>query len=135
MNYTALGATINLGARLEGLNKNYGTQVLVSEAVKVRAESAFIFRSVDQIKPKGFAEAVSIHELVGERDSIGEPMFCQRWNAVYSSIWNDGTSVSLAGVVDYLAEYPQDGIAKYHFERLRTARDQQRKPISPDIQI
>ena len=57
MNYTALGATINLAARLEGLNKNYGTQVLVSAAVRARAEHAFVFRSVDEIRPKGFAEA------------------------------------------------------------------------------
>ena len=54
MNYTALGATINLAARIEGLNRNYGTQVLVSEAVKARAEAEFLFRSVDQIRPKGF---------------------------------------------------------------------------------
>ena len=68
MNYTALGATVNLAARLEGLNKNYGTQVLVSEAVKLRAEHAFAFRSVDEIRPKGFAEAVAIYELLGEHD-------------------------------------------------------------------
>ena len=70
MNYTALGATINLAARLEGLNKDYGTQVLVSEAVRARAEHAFDFRSVGEIRPKGFAEAVAIYELVGER--LGE---------------------------------------------------------------
>ena len=68
MNYTALGATINLAARLEGLNKNYGTQVLVSEAIKARAEHVFAFRSIGEIKPKGFAEAVAIYALVGERD-------------------------------------------------------------------
>jgi len=73
MNYTALGATINLAARLEGLNKNYGTQVLVSAAVKARSEHAFVFRSVDEIKPKGFAEAVAIYELMGERDSAAGP--------------------------------------------------------------
>jgi adenylate cyclase len=69
MNYTALGATIHLGARLEDLNKSYGTQVLVSEAVKARAEHAFVFRRVDEIRPKGFAETVAIYELVGKRDA------------------------------------------------------------------
>jgi adenylate cyclase len=69
MNYTVLGAAVNLAARLESLNKNYGTTVLVSEAVKSRVEAFFTFRSVDRIKPKGFAAKVQIYELLGERDS------------------------------------------------------------------
>lgn len=67
MNYTVLGATVNLASRLESLNKNYGTTALVSEAVKARVESLFIFRPVDRIKPKGFAAEVQIYELVGAK--------------------------------------------------------------------
>ncbi len=52
MNYTALGATVNLASRLETLNKDYGTSVLVSEAVKEQVDSLFLFRSVARIKPK-----------------------------------------------------------------------------------
>src|SRR6187399_1518358 len=77
MNYTALGATINLAARLEGLNKNYGTRVLVSAAVKERVEGRFSFRSVDEIRPKGFAEAVRIFELRGEQDQATDLAFCE----------------------------------------------------------
>src|SRR2546421_623662 len=63
MNYTTLGATVNLAARLEGLNKSYGTAILVSSALKQRAGSRFCFRSIDRINPKGFAEAFEIYEL------------------------------------------------------------------------
>jgi adenylate cyclase len=70
MSYTVLGATVNLAARLEGLNKNYGTSVLVSDAVKDRAGSLFIFRDVDAVKPKGFAAEVRIHELLGRRSVL-----------------------------------------------------------------
>ena len=55
MNYPALGASVNLAARLEGLNKEYGTTVLVSEAVEARVADEFLFRSIDCISPKGFA--------------------------------------------------------------------------------
>lgn len=72
MNYTVLGATVNLAARLEALNKNYGTSALVSEAVKQRAESRFVFRAVDRIKPKGFAAEFQVYELVGVRTLNGE---------------------------------------------------------------
>jgi adenylate cyclase len=65
MNYTVLGATVNLAARLESLNKNYQTTALVSEAVKQRVESRFEFRAVDRIKPKGFVAEFQIYELVG----------------------------------------------------------------------
>ncbi|VIO70958.1 adenylate/guanylate cyclase domain-containing protein [Bradyrhizobium ivorense] len=123
MNYTALGATINLAARLEGLNKNYGTQVLVSEAVKARAEAAFVFRSVDRISPKGFAEAFNVYELVGQRDEV-EPPFCRRWNAIYTSMQTEGTAISLVRVIRYLADYPEDRVAKYHLERLRAVSGQ-----------
>jgi len=118
MNYTALGATINLAARLEGLNKNYGTKVLVSEAVKLEVESAFVFRHVDQISPKGFAEAFNVYELLARRDSL-EPPFCERWNAIYASMQHEGVAISIARITRYLADHPHDGVARYHLERLR----------------
>ena len=67
MNYSVLGAAVNLAARLESLNKNYQTTALVSEAVKQRVESRFEFRAVDRIKPKGFVAEFQVYELVGAR--------------------------------------------------------------------
>ena len=119
MNYTALGANINLAARLEGLNKNYGTRVLVSAAVKERVEGRFGFRSVDEIKPKGFAEAVRIFELRGETDGASEHVFCQRWEIVYAAIRQEQPAAALVWVTDFLALYPGDGVARYHAEQLR----------------
>lgn len=63
MNYTVLGATVNLAARLEALNKEHGTEILVSEAVVARASGGFDFRFVDTVRPKGFEEPVRIFEL------------------------------------------------------------------------
>ena len=47
MNYTVLGNSVNLAARLEGLNKVYGTTMLVSEAVRNRVEDRFRFKPVN----------------------------------------------------------------------------------------
>jgi adenylate cyclase len=71
MNYTVLGAAVNLAARLESLNKQYQTTALVSEAVKQRVERHFVFRSLDRIKPKGFAVESQVYELVGTRAESG----------------------------------------------------------------
>jgi adenylate cyclase len=65
MSYTALGATVNLAARLEPLNKQYGTDILVSGAVRQRVAQSFRFRAVDTIRPKGFGTAVEVFELLG----------------------------------------------------------------------
>ena len=120
MNYTALGANINLAARLEGLNKNYGTKVLASAAVKERVDGRFSFRSVDEINPKGFVEAVRIFELRGEKEPASPGhSFCQRWERVYAAIRRDQPAVALAVLADFLAQYPGDGVARYHAQRLR----------------
>lgn len=67
-NYTAMGDTVNLASRLEGVNKEYGTYVCVSETVAERAKKEFVFRELDIIKVKGKTEGVRIFELVGFAD-------------------------------------------------------------------
>ena len=124
MNYTALGATINLASRLEGLNKNYGTHVLVSAAVRARAGHAFLFRSVDSIRPKGFAEAIEVSELRGElaRSDEADIAMCRRWDEVFASIAQEGaTEMAMVRLSGFLLDYPKDRIAQYHAERFRTA--------------
>lgn len=70
MAYTVLGATVNLAARLEPLNKEYGTEILVSSAIRERAAGRFEFRSVDTIRPKGFEAKIEIYELRRENDEM-----------------------------------------------------------------
>ena len=64
MNYTALGNCVNLAARLEGLNKVYGTTILVSEAVRYRVEYCFRFNSVASVIAKGMSTETRVYELV-----------------------------------------------------------------------
>lgn len=69
LSYTAMGDGVNLAARLEGLNKLYGTTILVSEAIHAAVGAAFVFREVDRVAVKGKTRAITIHELRGEADS------------------------------------------------------------------
>jgi adenylate cyclase len=66
MNYTALGNVVNLAARLEGLNKQYDTQVLISEAVYARVKHVFRCRFVDTVIAKGMATSTRVYELLGD---------------------------------------------------------------------
>lgn len=65
MSYTVLGAAVNLAARLEALNKQYGTEILVSDTVRHAVEGRFSFRFVDTVQPKGFEAKIAIFELTG----------------------------------------------------------------------
>jgi adenylate cyclase len=126
MNYTALGATVNLAARLEGLNKNYGTSILVSAALKQRAGSRFLFRSVDRISPKGFAEAFEIYELRCERAEADadELELCRAWEAFYAALRNGPLAVAEAELSAFVAKYPDDSVARHH-------RQSVRQPVGP----
>jgi adenylate cyclase len=67
MNYTVLGNVVNLAARLEGLNKRYETEILVSESVFQRIKDRFSCRYVDTVVAKGMAAETRIYELLEER--------------------------------------------------------------------
>src|SRR5262249_47570617 len=123
MNYTALGATINLAARLEGLNKKYGTQILASAAGRGRVETRLLFRCVDRIKPKGFAEEIAVYELRCAREgtSAAELAFCRRWDEIYRFIEHEDPAMAFADISSFLNEHPDDGVARYHAERLRVS--------------
>ena len=72
MNYTVIGPAVNLASRLEGLNKYYGTSILVSETVQTQARGQYLFRSVGKVMPKGTSVPVKVYELLGAEDENGD---------------------------------------------------------------
>ncbi len=65
-NYTVLGDTVNLASRLEGISKEYGTHIIVSEATYMMTKEVFLFRKLDLITVKGKDRAVGIYELIAD---------------------------------------------------------------------
>ena len=64
MDYTVMGDTVNLAARLEGVNKVYRTEILVSYAT-YKAAGDILAREIDTVRVKGKAQAVRIYEPLG----------------------------------------------------------------------
>jgi adenylate cyclase len=64
MAYTVLGDAVNLGSRLEGISKQYGVSIIVSESTKAQA-SEFLYRELDRVRVKGKQEPISIFEPLG----------------------------------------------------------------------
>ncbi len=64
-NYTVMGDTVNLASRLEGINKHYGTEILMSESTYRQVADRFLVRELDTVQAKGRVQPVIIYELLG----------------------------------------------------------------------
>jgi adenylate cyclase len=72
MNYTIMGNAVNLAARLEGVNKQYGTWVLASETTVRETGDALFYRKLDRVRVVGINEPVRLCELIDMADQVDE---------------------------------------------------------------
>ena len=70
MDYTMMGDTVNTAARLEGVNKVYGTYTMISDTTYRGAGNDIVMREIDAINVVGKAEPVTVYEPVGYRGEI-----------------------------------------------------------------
>jgi adenylate cyclase len=123
--YTALGDTVNLSARLEGLNKECGSHVLLSEMTYVQVEDPMLlFRELDLIRVKGKLQPVTVYELLGAR---GTPegdapdleerleIFSQGRACYRERRWRDAQIL----FEKLLERWPEDGPARMYAHRCR----------------
>ena len=65
LQYTAMGDTVNLASRLEGMNKGFGTTILASGVTVAAAAGRVRFRGLGFAQAKGRAARVEVHEVIG----------------------------------------------------------------------
>jgi adenylate cyclase len=98
MNYTVMGDTVNLAARLEAANKLYGSRSLVAESTVAKTDATIQFREVDRLMVVGQPKSQAVFEVLGRK---GE----------------------LTSTQNFLSSRYSDGLAAYRAQRWEEARD------------
>jgi len=70
--YTVMGDSVNLGSRLESINKEYGTNIIISEYTYEAVKDVLLCRELDSVRVKGKQLPVKIYELLGEKKDAKE---------------------------------------------------------------
>lgn len=83
LNYTAIGDPVNVAARLEPLNKRYGTEILIGEDTYLRAKDQIVARRLDRVAVYGKSEGVDIFELLALASEATPDLL--NWVNVYES--------------------------------------------------
>jgi len=120
MNYSILGDGVNLASRLEGVNKVYGTNIVISESTYEMVKEQFICRKLDKIAVKGKDKSVTIFELLAEKGSSEDmKKFAESWNLIFDLYLRAEWDKASALLKRFIAEYPEDDAAKLFHNRIQ----------------
>lgn len=118
--YTVMGDSVNLGARLEPANKEYGTEIMIGENTYEMAKEEIIARELDLLRVKGKTEPVKVYELVGMKDK-GIPERKAQLLESFSKGFDNYLAQNWDWAINYfkqaLAIDPLDGPAKRYVDR------------------
>ena len=111
-NYTAIGDTTNLASRLEGLNKRYGTWLIISGDTLAKQPDRKRFRGIERVRVKGRDKPVEVYTpcddpwLVEKGDSAIDLFRARRWDEA-DALWREVQE-----------RYSDDPIAAYYRSRI-----------------
>jgi len=110
LNYTALGDTMNLTSRLEGLNRLYGTEAIAMERLVRKAGGGYLFRKLDMVTVKGRKGSETIYELVGREQDVSDERraFVQRYESAFELYLQREFTRAKEALESLQGDYPGD---------------------------
>jgi adenylate cyclase len=126
MNYSIFGDNVNLASRLEGINRFYGTGVIISHDVYQEISDRFICRPLDIVAVKGKTKRIKIYELVAEKDTtISKELanYYEQFEGAINAYLKKEWDHALQLFEELHQQNPADKPVKLFIERCRQYRD------------
>jgi adenylate cyclase len=120
MNYTIIGHSTNLASRLEGINKLYGTRIIISEDTHRRVAGQFFCRLLDFVSVKGQVKSYRIYELVDDLEALisdSVRQFCKTYENGFQSYLLQDWDQAISIFKDLLVDFPQDLSVQLLYQR------------------
>ncbi len=115
--YTVMGDAVNLAARLEGINKSYKTNIVISEFTVAQAGDKIVVRELDAVKVKGKLLPVTIFELVAKEETPEIKAYIERWNVGLAQYRNRDFDEAIKTFESVIAMRGSDGPSEVFIER------------------
>lgn len=131
MDYTIMGNAVNLAARLEGVNKQYGTGILISEETCNSAGADFTVRQLDRVRVVGINTPVRLYELIEEK-SVTDDKTLEAMEIFHSALNSFEEREWVKAQKNFskvLKIFPEDGPARKYIQR---CKDNMNKPPGKD---
>lgn len=124
MAYTVMGDAVNLGSRLEGLTKQYGVNIIVSEFTKAKVPD-YSFLELDRVRVKGKDEPVIIFEPLGATEKQSEDLLSrvERFHAALLDYRQQRWDAAESALKALEEEDPQRKIYGVYLERIQHFRE------------
>ncbi|MDZ7681241.1 MAG: adenylate/guanylate cyclase domain-containing protein [Fodinibius sp.] len=127
-NYTVLGDTVNLAARLEAANKEFGSKAMIAEETYQKVKDEFLCRQLDLLVVKGKTEPKKVYELMADRRSSSDlstlkkaaDIYQQALQLYYDRQW-DNAIEQFRKVMELL---PEDGPSQTYIKRCKQFKDE-----------
>ena len=125
LSYTAMGDPVNLASRLEGLNKEYATSIIISQSVLNELPDEFVYRLLDIVVVKGKSEPVPIYELVSRKGDVtgSDAEFFEMFSKAVNSYLEKDWDKAIFRFEKLLGLRPDDQACKIFIERCREYKD------------
>ena len=117
-NFTIMGDSVNLASRLEGINRQFGTHIIISEGTFLMVKDQVVARELDLIRVKGKTQPVKVYELLAlTKDAHVHNDLVTRFEKGLTAYRSGEWLPAIETFQQLLIDYPQDGPSQVFIER------------------